>query len=51
MKRVLANTAEENNNIQKKKNNEKKKVAIVTGSSEGIGRSITIAVANSGEYS
>ena len=53
MRRVLVNTAEKNNNIQKKKNNnnENKKVAIVTGSSEGIGRSITIALANSGEYS
>ena len=53
MKKVLANTAEKNNNIQKKKNNnnENKKVAIVTGSSEGIGRSIAIALANSGEYS
>jgi glucose 1-dehydrogenase len=53
MRRVLANTAEKNNHIQKKKNNnnENKKVAIVTGSSEGIGRSIAIALANSGEYS
>jgi glucose 1-dehydrogenase len=53
MRMVLANTAEKNNNIQKKKNNhnENKKVAIVTGSSEGIGRSIAIALANSGEYS
>ena len=50
MKRVLANTAEKNNNNQKK-NKENKKVAIVTGSSEGIGRSIAIALANSGEYS
>ena len=51
MKRVLANTAEKNNNIQKKNNNENKKIAIVTGSSEGIGRSIAIALANSGDYS
>jgi len=50
VKRVLANTAEKNNNNQKK-NKENKKVAIVTGSSEGIGRSIAIALANSGEYS
>ena len=50
MKRVLANTAEKNNNNQKK-NKENKKVAIITGSSEGIGRSIAIALANSGEYS
>ena len=50
MKRVLANTAEKNNNNQKK-NKENKKVAIVTGSSEGIGRSIAIVLANSGEYS
>ncbi|HZE77776.1 MAG TPA: glucose 1-dehydrogenase [Nitrososphaeraceae archaeon] len=50
MKRVLANTAEKNNNNQKK-NKENKKVAIVTGSSEGIGRSIALALANSGEYS
>jgi glucose 1-dehydrogenase len=51
VKRVLANTAEKNNNIQKKNNNENKKIAIVTGSSEGIGRSIAIALANSGDYS
>jgi glucose 1-dehydrogenase len=55
MRRVLANSAEKNNNIQKNNNNnnnnENKKVAIVTGSSEGIGRSIAIALANSGEYS
>ena len=50
MKRVLANTVEKNNNIQKN-NNENKKIAIVTGSSEGIGRSIAIALANSGDYS
>jgi glucose 1-dehydrogenase len=50
VKRVLANTAEKNNNNQKK-NKENKKVAIVTGSSEGIGRSIALALANSGEYS
>jgi glucose 1-dehydrogenase len=49
VKRVLANTAEKNNNNQKNKEN--KKVAIVTGSSEGIGRSIALALANSGEYS
>ena len=42
----MANTAEKNKN-----NNENKKIAIVTGSSEGIGRSIAIALANSGEYS
>jgi NAD(P)-dependent dehydrogenase (short-subunit alcohol dehydrogenase family) len=32
-------------------NNRKKKIAIITGSSEGIGKAISIAFANSGQYS
>jgi glucose 1-dehydrogenase len=39
------------NNDDKINSNKKKKVAIITGSSEGIGKSIAVALAKSGEYS
>jgi glucose 1-dehydrogenase len=38
-------------NIDDINSNKKKKVAIITGSSEGIGKSIAVALAKSGEYS
>jgi glucose 1-dehydrogenase len=39
------------NNDDKINSNKKKKIAIITGSSEGIGKSIAVALAKSGEYS
>ena len=39
------------NNNQNNNTNKKNKIAIVTGSSEGIGKSIAIAFAKSGDYS
>jgi len=32
-------------------NNRKKKIGVITGSSEGIGKAIAVAFANSGQYS
>jgi glucose 1-dehydrogenase len=50
---TLNHTIQNNNNDDKDKKNQKRrsKIAIVTGSSEGIGKAIAVAFARSGEYS
>jgi glucose 1-dehydrogenase len=49
---TLNHTIQNNNNDDKDKNQKRRsKIAIVTGSSEGIGKAIAVAFARSGEYS
>ena len=48
---TLNNTNQKNDNSQDKISKRKSRIAIVTGSSEGIGKAIAVAFAMSGEYS
>jgi glucose 1-dehydrogenase len=48
---TLNNTNQKNDNSQDKISKRKSRIAIVTGSSEGIGKAIVVAFAMSGEYS
>jgi len=47
---TLNHTNQKNNNA-KDKNQKRSRIAVVTGSSDGIGKAIVIAFAASGEYS
>jgi glucose 1-dehydrogenase len=48
---TLNNTNQKKDNSQDKISKRKSRIAIVTGSSEGIGKAIAVAFAMSGEYS
>ena len=48
---TLNHTIQNNNNDKDKNHKRRDKIAIVTGSSEGIGKAIAVAFARSGEYS
>jgi glucose 1-dehydrogenase len=48
---TLNHTNQKNDNSQNKNNKRRSRIAIVTGSSEGIGKAIVVAFARSGEYS
>src|ERR1051325_4460731 len=48
---ALNNTNQKNDNSQDKVSKRKGRIAVVTGSSEGIGKAIAVAFAMSGEYS
>ena len=46
----MNHTIQKNDNGQDKNHIRRSKIAIVTGSSEGIGKAIAVAFARSGEY-
>lgn len=48
---TLNHTIQNNDNDKDKNNKRRSRIAIVTGSSEGIGKAIVVAFARSGEYS
>ncbi|HET7283810.1 MAG TPA: SDR family NAD(P)-dependent oxidoreductase [Nitrososphaeraceae archaeon] len=47
----MNHTDQKNDNDQDKNHVRRSKIAIVTGSSEGIGKAIAVAFARSGQYS